>query len=183
MARPKRSEVQRERDKEIISELILKGWSQKRIADYLEVSQPQVSYDLKEIRKEWLESSHINVDLERKIAMKRLELIEREAWDAWDRSQQPEITELAERLNEKINKEKVSRKSVTRVGDVNFLTKILDVCKERHSILGLNQTKPTKNEKAQDILQTYIDALGTSVINMSEDEINQLINESDLSKS
>lgn len=175
MSAPKRSEIQIERDREIITELTLKGWTQQRIADYLEISQSQINYDLKKIRKDWLENSHINIDLERKIALKKLELVEREAWNAWDRSQQPEITELAERLNEKINKEKVSRRSVSRVGDPNFLAKVLDVCKERHSILGLNQTKHTQNEKPDDILKTYIDALGTSVLNMSDNELDKLV--------
>jgi hypothetical protein len=61
------------------------------------------------------------------------------------------------------------------VGDPNFLAKILDVCKERHSILGLNQTKPTLNEKPDDILKNYIDALGTSILNMSEQELDELV--------
>lgn len=175
MSAPKRSEIQIERDRETITELSLKGWTQQRIADYLELSQSQVNYDLKKIRKSWLESSNVNINLERKIAMKKLELIEREAWGAWDRSQQPEVTELAERINETINKEKVSRRSVSRVGDPNFLAKVLDVCKERHSILGLNQTKPTPNEKPDDIIKNYVDALGTSVLNMTDEQIEKLM--------
>lgn len=175
MAQNKRSKVQMDRDKETITELILKGWTQQRIADFLEISQAQVNYDLKKIRKSWVEKAHINISLERKIALKKLELIEREAWGAWDRSQQPEITELAERLSEAINKEKVSRRSVSRVGDPNFLAKVLDVCKERHSILGLNQTKPIANEKPDDIIKNYIDALGTSVLAMNDEQIDELL--------
>ena len=174
MAKTTRTPMQISRDEDIIIELMLKGWTQTRIAEYLEISQPQVAYDIKKIKKRWAENVNANLHLERKMALRRLELIEREAWSAWERSQSPEITEMAERVSSGIDSEKVSKKSVSKVGDASFLTKILDASKERHSILGLNVTKPSKNTTESDLFKGLIDTLSTNTTAIDA-ETNELL--------
>ena len=53
MAAPKRTAIQRERDRSTISELYLRGWTQLKIAEFLELSQSQVSRELSKIKARW----------------------------------------------------------------------------------------------------------------------------------
>lgn len=183
MSAPKRKRIQREKHREMMTDFVLKGWTQQKIAEYLEISQAQVSYDLKQIRKEWRERSYENVGEHKAIAMAKLDLIEKEAWEAWDKSKEDEEIETAEKIIAEIersaredgentksanNRNKATKRVRKRDGNAVFLAKILDVCKERHSILGLNQTKPTESHKPEDILRAYTEALANSVINQHQ---------------
>jgi hypothetical protein len=72
----------------------MKGWLQREIADYLSnrpnveytLAQPQISYDLKIIRQRWVESSLVNMDEIKAEELAKIDRLEREYWDAWERS-------------------------------------------------------------------------------------------------
>ncbi len=77
-----------------VADLSLQGWTQSAIAEELDVSQPTVSTDLKAIQQEWLESASGDVEAARAKVLAELDLVQREAWAAWKRSQQPAETDV-----------------------------------------------------------------------------------------
>lgn len=87
MAAPKRSEAERERDLARIAELYCDGRRQADIAAHLGVTQQQVSYDLKVLRRRWQERSAESVDRWIGETLARINALELEYWDAWRRSQ------------------------------------------------------------------------------------------------
>jgi predicted transcriptional regulator len=72
-----------------VAELYTKGWFQTAIARELSISQPTVCQDLQAIRKQWRESAIRDFDAARELELQKLDRVEREAWAAWERSQQP----------------------------------------------------------------------------------------------
>lgn len=153
-----RNHLQRQRDLEITAELYLKGWSQTQIANYLEVSQPLISRDLKAIKAGWnaqrLEKydAYINQELD------RLRLLEKEVWDAWERSKTAKEQTLSEQLRSAAvddditsgpAKVKVQRRTIEQVGDPKFLEQLLKIHQARARLLGLgDQTTAPKTQDA-----------------------------------
>lgn len=77
------------RRREVVADSYIQGRTQAEIARYLGVSQPTVSTDLKAIQKQWRESAIRDFDLLRERELQKLDRVEREAWAAWERSQDP----------------------------------------------------------------------------------------------
>src|SRR5258708_16828256 len=71
------------------ADMYLKGRTQMEIARHLNVTQMTISRDLAKVEAEWREASIIEFERSRLRELQKLELIEREAWDAWQRSQNP----------------------------------------------------------------------------------------------
>lgn len=150
MAAHKRTKDERERDLARLSEQYLRGVPQWKIAEMFGVSQQQVSRDLRELRRRWLQSSQANMDelIARELA--KIDNLEAENWTAWERSfgehrkdtvkfvgSPPGDVEDGDRPGtEKVATE---RKTVTEelAGDPRFLQGI-DRCIERRcKLLGL----------------------------------------------
>ena len=89
MGRTPTETAQIARRRQQVAELYVKGWFQTAIAEELGVSQTTVCHDLKAIRKQWRESSIRDFDAARERELCKLDLLEREAWAAWQRSQEP----------------------------------------------------------------------------------------------
>ncbi len=87
MAAPKRTSIQREADLERIAQLYLQGHKQADIAVTLDVSQPQISYDLKTLQKRWAAASVRNIDTAKGEELARIDELERVYWDSWRKSQ------------------------------------------------------------------------------------------------
>jgi predicted transcriptional regulator len=81
-----RTKTKRERDMELMARMDRRGYSQYQIARHLGISQPQVCYDLKEIRKRYTEA--ISEEYRAKVEEKRQQLreVRVEAWRAWEKS-------------------------------------------------------------------------------------------------
>lgn len=86
MARTKRNRHQLGSDRLEISRLYLRGLTQAEIATRLGVSQPQISYDLRVVRVEWQASAANQLGERLAEETARLDLVEREYWEAWHRS-------------------------------------------------------------------------------------------------
>src|SRR5262245_3472658 len=71
------------------AELYVQGWTQAAIAAHFGVSQPCVCEDLHYIRRQWRAAAVRNYDEHRDLELKKIDKVEREAWDAWERSQKP----------------------------------------------------------------------------------------------
>lgn len=141
----KRSPVQRERDRHTIAQMALKGYSQLEIADYLEISQGQISKELKRIKENWRDRAVRDQALAQGRALAKLELVEREFWEAWQASRSAKETALVEQLaiatdsgdragNTRTKKQK---RTQDQNGDPAFLRGVLDCIKEQAKVLGL----------------------------------------------
>jgi len=104
-----------------IAELYLRGWPQYKIAKEVGCSQPQVSHDLKFLSKGWKESALMNIDKIKSQELAKLDHLEREYFDAWERS-----------------------KNESRDGDPRFLEGVLKCVAKRADIVGLDS--PQKSE-------------------------------------
>src|SRR6266536_2132680 len=86
MAANTRSSQQREHDRERIAELVLRGHSQRQIADELRVCQQQVCYDMKLVYDRWRAAEVRNLDAHRQRLLAGSELRKGELYGALERS-------------------------------------------------------------------------------------------------
>ncbi|MGE4105519.1 MAG: hypothetical protein AB7E74_26435 [Pirellulales bacterium] len=121
-----------------VGDLYLQNFSQTAIAEELGVAQSTISEDLRAIEREWRESTIRDFELSRRIELRKLERIEREAWLGWDRSQKP--AQSADIPGDGVQP---SRKRVrNQYGDPRFLDQIHKCIAGRRALLGLDA--PTK---------------------------------------
>jgi hypothetical protein len=139
----KRTNFERERDLERITEMYLRGKFQSEIAEVMEVSQGQISYDLTIIKKRWQESSLVNWDEARQRELARIDELERTYWSAWEASK-TERTKARQEKNNAGATVKASMEKEQRDGNPAFLDGVMKCITERCKILGLNA--PTKNQ-------------------------------------
>lgn len=167
MAKP-RSKNQRESDREAIAKLALQGWTQPAIARYLEINQSTVCRDLEAIRQQWRESALQDFDQLRGQQLSELELVKAELWAAWEQSKQDQQTSVKEQVNspdsgsqgKAIARIKASVRTVTKPGDVAYLSGVLASVKEINKLLGLypEESKPETTE-AETTLKGYLQYL------------------------
>lgn len=149
MAARKRKKLQRESDLAIIAELYLQGWQQSDIAARIGITQPQVSYDLKVIQKRWREDTAINMDEARNRELTRIDMLEREYWDAWARSKE----EKTKTRQEAKGKDESGRPIVTRltgekeqmIGNPQYLAGVQWCISERCKLLGIYAPEQRKH--------------------------------------
>ena len=88
MAHTKRNRQQLASDRLEITRLYLRGLTQTEIAARMGVSQPQISYDLRLLREQWQAAAATELAERRAEETARLDLIEREQWEGFHRSQE-----------------------------------------------------------------------------------------------
>ncbi len=111
MPAPKRSPDQIEQDRVELTRRYLQGETQQEIADSMGLSQGQIAYDLKIIRQRWLDSMLRNFNELKSEQLAKIDLMESEAWAAWEKSKLPKITKSrksastpAGKINEEVDK-------------------------------------------------------------------------------
>lgn len=91
---PKRTVIQRERDRREIANLYLQGWIQADIAARLNESedreytltQQMISYDLLRLQEGWRESALIDINEAKSRELAKIDRLEREGWSEWQKS-------------------------------------------------------------------------------------------------
>ncbi len=144
--------------------------SQTAIAEQLGVAQSTICEDLRAIEKEWRESTIRDFELSRRIELRKLERIEREAWYGWDRSQKP--AQSADIPGDDLQP---SRKRVkNQYGDPRFLDQIHKCIAGRRALLGLDAptkiapTTPEGESLYQNPLILELDQLSASDLKLLE---------------
>jgi hypothetical protein len=148
----KRTNDQRLRDHVEIAASYLRGEPQHVIAQRLGLSRQQISYDLQVIRDEWRQSAMRDFEAHKAEELAKLDLLEREYWLAWERSQQPlehathetvddEISMPAGRRHQRVMRPRARSRTATRIeaqgGNAAFLSGIMNCIEQRCRILGL----------------------------------------------
>ena len=142
MARPKRTSDQAEHDYTRIARMYLQGQTQSAIAAELGLSQQQISYDLRIIRKRWLDSSLRDFDAAKAEELAKIDLIESELWEAWNASKgDKEITTHEEGDGPKGPFNKNAVKKEKSYGAIAYLNGVMECVKKRCELLGLNPEK------------------------------------------
>jgi hypothetical protein len=146
----KRSAIQRDRDRQAVTELMLKGWTYQKIADYLETSAPTVCRDVAFIKQAWLDAAIEDRNLYVQQEMARLGMVESEYWAGWERSQQAIVTAtesedgaamdaIEAQMTEAVGGAivKATKRTQTTPGNPQFLGGIVKVVEIRCKLLGL----------------------------------------------
>jgi hypothetical protein len=100
MAKPKRTDFQREHDLESIAAWYLTGIPQGEIARRLNISRGRVSQELKEIQERWLKSSVRNFDAAKAEQLAKIDKLESEYWAAWIKSGGKKLETITETTHE-----------------------------------------------------------------------------------
>ncbi len=137
----KRTEIQRQKDLILISEMYLKGTTQQMIALKLGLSQSQISYDIKEIIEHWRETQKSNVADKIAIELEKINQIEARAWESFELSKTISNKKMKEVRIGKDSDDKTAKVQTTtfeRYGNPKFLEVILQCSNERRKLLGLD---------------------------------------------
>jgi hypothetical protein len=120
-----------------VAELYLGGKYQVEIARLVGVSQQQVSLDLKAIQKAWFASSIRNFDEVKAEQLAKIDYVERQALDAWERSLQPREVTVQEVIDGEHRTNKVSLRKEPQGGDPRYLQIAQRCIDQRIDLLGI----------------------------------------------
>lgn len=139
----RRTPEQRENDLVFCTDLFLRGYSYRQIADLLNqrnakmgldyaiVPPMRVYKDLKQLLINWKREHEENIDLYITKELSKLDKIEAELWDAWERSKK--------RIVSKIRQSGLkTERSETFAGNPRYLDLVLSVQQRRAKLLGLD---------------------------------------------
>lgn len=139
----RRTPEQRENDLVFCTDLFLKGYSYRQISDLLNkrnakmgldyaiVPPMRVYKDLKQLLINWKREHEENIDLYITKELSKLDKIEAELWDAWERSKK--------RIVSKIRHSGLkTERSETFAGNPRYLDLVLSVQQRRAKLLGLD---------------------------------------------
>lgn len=182
----KLTDTQKVKAKEIIAKTILRKGTQEKAAEEIEnqlgvrITRQQVSYYLKGLEQEWLSSSQQDVAIIKTKELAKLDLIDAETWEQFDRSKlnaettttklvgvdeaksnkvkryDPLDDELEDPRDTKLQVQTEETKKVSgQCGDPRYLQILINTTKTRADILGLNA--PVKQDITANVAaKTYI---------------------------
>ncbi len=143
MAAPKRTRTQREYDLKEIAELYLKGWYQYQILDYITENRPYnvtrqtLHRDLKTIQSRWLDSSLIDFNEAKALALAKIDHLETVAWQDYANSKDPAIKR---KVSKKVDGQttEATQEMGQGFGDTKFLDIVKWTIDRRIKLLGLD---------------------------------------------
>jgi transposase len=129
-----------------VAQLYLAGFSIVQIASKLGVSHPTISRDIQALKTEWQQEAAKDYDKAIGQMLASLDLIEQEAWVAWERSKRDHVVQ-ADTVKDLMNKEgqhvgtAITRKTKreTKHGNPSHLAIILQCIRTRCEIFGINR--------------------------------------------
>ena len=153
---PKRSKLQKKRDRAIIADLYIEGKDQAEIAEMVGFSQTQISYDLKKIKQEWLLNTTLHLDAHKAEEIAKTLQAEKKYRDIYNRSREDFKSKTA--IGKPTKKKDKNGNTVSgdvevatqtvhtesRTGDVRALDGVLKCIERRCKLLGLDA--PQKQE-------------------------------------
>lgn len=146
MTGPKRTKLEIKRDRAKITELYIQGHYQSDIAEQLGLTQPQISYDLKVIQKEWVKNTTLSLDEYKGKELAKIDHLECVYWQAWDRSLRDFKSKIIK--GKGIGKDKETGKPIAdsteqtmktedRNGDPRYLDGVMKCIEQRCKLLGI----------------------------------------------
>ena len=135
-----------ERRREVLN-LTHKGWSQGAIARHLKIPQGTVSRDLAAMRKFWRDFPVHDFEKVRLEQLQKIDVIESEAWAAWQRS-------LQRRQTAQLTRGKTGEQTRTSLqdqnGDPRYLREVARCVAQRAEMIGVEPPKvPPERDKIE----------------------------------
>lgn len=136
--RKRRSKDQKEVDIVKIAPLYLQGLNYREIADKLGLSIKQVSSDILSIKEEWRKAYIEDFNEFRKRELLKIDLIEAEAWKAWEKSKRgrTSTTKSAEDSQQFGARKSATEEHMDSHGDVQYLQLVQSCVTSRMRLLG-----------------------------------------------
>ncbi|GAP96084.1 hypothetical protein [Leptolyngbya sp. NIES-2104] len=125
----------REQDLTEIARRYLMGETQSTIAESLKVSQQTISADMKLIRKRWRDSSIRDFDEAIAVELAKIDLVEAEFWEQWEKSKLPKQVKKNEKADGFTKQTTIEE---TKCGNPAFLAGVLNCIDRRCRLLGLD---------------------------------------------
>jgi len=143
-----------------MADLYLRGWLQVDIAEELKIDQSTVSRDLSALQEEWINSALVDIDEARAKELAKVDKLEREYWDAWDRSIQDaeRETKKAIAVGDKEVKREATKTTEGQAGDPRFLSGVQWCINKRCEILGLDAPKQHTVNWRNEVERAGVDA-------------------------
>lgn len=146
----RRTKGEMEEDKRYLALWYVQGYSQREMCQMIsqvrgrEYGSGVISGTLKKIREAWIEEYMPPYAEMQAKELARLDKMERELWDAWERSKRDAEAETVEESHESgkdgvYDRNKTVRDRAGRDGDPKFIEQILKVVDKRAKIVGLYQ--------------------------------------------
>ena len=159
--------VRIERQKDVAA-LYLRGVPQMEIAAQVGISQPTVSRYLKDIFQMWKDSAIRDFDEARELELQKINNLEVEYWNAWERSKETRQIKTKERTQKLGGTfDKLSVKEEETTGDPRFLAGVMRCIAKRCELQGLD-----KNVQKLEVV-TWQDRIIEHIINgdISKDDL------------
>ena len=141
-----RSKSQKHKDRLKISDWYLKGYTQQWIAGQLGLNVSTICRDIKVLIRWWKRSSVKNIDSLKQIELNKINKLEIEYWEAWERSKNDAEQKIKRQRqtanNEPINEAQI--KSDSQNGDPRYLAGVQWCIEKRCKIIGIDA--PEKHE-------------------------------------
>jgi hypothetical protein len=127
------------KDRVEIARLYLKGWTQAEIGGQLGLSRQQVGYDLEAVRQGWLQSSLMDFNAKKAEELARIDQLEREYRDAWEKSKSGHETTTTEQTTTADGgRTRAAIRKEEEHGDPRYLAGVQWCIEQRCKLLGLN---------------------------------------------
>jgi hypothetical protein len=179
-----------ERDRTLLARMYVRGKSQHEMRLSLNSMYPDrplsgstINQDLQAIRNAWLNSTLVDFNEAKSKELARLDELEREAFDAWERSKEKHIRLEYEISDDQIpfsvdKIAEVTRKKKRKVieatvGDIRYLEMIERVADMRCKIFGLYEAKKIQVDWKADALQSGL--TGEDIESLKEKTINTFL--------
>ncbi len=151
MTAPRRTVFEADRDRLDVAVHYLAGKSLRQIADWFAKNRPYVvtigtvSRDMEQVRIIWRERAAQLVGERKAEELARLDRIEAEAWEAWERSKKDATKKFGKRQTPAggVALETVGQETFQRDGNPKFLELVARCVEKRLDVLGLAQRRVT----------------------------------------
>lgn len=189
----KRTVSERARDIALTAKYYLQGHSMRSIADKLNsragvtytITYKSVHNDIMASQDLWLASAIIDLDAFKAQQVAKLDLVEKEAWDAWEKSKANRIrtTKNLEEGREYTAKDINQPDQVVTensAGDIRFLNLAMDCVMKRNELMGLktlniNLNKTEESTNSDDPAHQVYDRIRKGIINMDKESLFRLV--------
>lgn len=142
--------------------LRIRGFRPFEIAEKLGVTREQVDADVRRVRQEWAQARQD--DLNGMIAeqLAKIDALEREAWDAWERSKLPAVMHKTGKSIKRGEWEEETTKE--QVGDPRYLDTLAKLWDQRAKILGLNAAEKVDHAMQIDVNMAVVSEVRKQVL-------------------
>src|SRR5262245_26245420 len=134
-----RSPDQIRKDRAEVARLYLQGCTQAEIGAKLSLSRQQIGYDLEAVRQEWLRSSLMDFNAKKAEELARIDDLEREYREAWEKSKSGhETTTTEQTTSPQGDRTRAAIRKEEQHGDPCYLAGVQWCIEQRCKLLGLH---------------------------------------------